>query len=63
MLPHKMIIWVLSIWTFVFGALAIRAHYRGPRILVYLFRPITMAVIISLVLEAGSRARPDYRYT
>jgi len=57
-----MIIWVLSVWAFVFGVLAIRAHYKGPRFLVYIFRPITMAVIISLVLEAGSQARPDYRY-
>jgi uncharacterized membrane protein YhhN len=61
-LPRKMIIWVLSIWAFVFGVLAIRAHYKGPRLLVYLFRPITMAVIISLVLEAGSHAGPYYRY-
>lgn len=60
-LPRKMIIGVLSIWTFVFGALAILAHYKGPRILVYLFRPMTMAVTISLVLEAGSHARPAYR--
>jgi uncharacterized membrane protein YhhN len=61
-LPRKMIIWVLSVWAFVFGVLAIRAHYKGPRLLVYLFRPITMAVIISLVLEAGSHAGPYYRY-
>jgi uncharacterized membrane protein YhhN len=58
-----MIIWVLSIWAFVFGFLAIRAHYKGPRLLVYIFRPITMAIIISLVLEAGSNARPYFRYS
>jgi len=57
-----MIIWVLSIWAFVFGVLAIRADYKGPRLLVYLFRPMTMIIIISLVLEAGTHAPPYYRF-
>ena len=57
-----MIIWLLSIWAFVFGVLAIRAHYKGPRLLVYLFRLITMVIISSLVLEAGCYAPAYYRF-
>jgi uncharacterized membrane protein YhhN len=59
--PEKMTIWLLLGWAFVFAVLTVRTYYKGPRILYLIFRPLTMAVIISLVVEAGKSAPPAYR--
>ena len=56
-----MVIWLLVSWVLVFAALTIRTYYKGPRLLYIVFRPLTMAVLISLVVEAGKSAAPAYR--
>ncbi len=44
---------ILLFWALVFAVLAIHAEYRGPRILAWLFRILTISLCISLVVEAG----------
>ena len=56
-----MAVWLLVFWAIVFAALTIWTYYRGPRILYLAFRPLTMAVIIGLVVEAGKSAALPYR--
>jgi uncharacterized membrane protein YhhN len=56
-----MAIWLLLSWALVFAVLTVRAYYKGPRLLYLVFRPLTMAVIIGLVVEAGKSAPPAYR--
>jgi len=53
---------LLSVLVFGSALLHIRAEYKGPRVHVYLFKPLTMVFIILLVLQG---ARPDaslYKY-
>jgi uncharacterized membrane protein YhhN len=52
---------LLLSWALVFAVLTVRTYYKGPRILYLVFRPLTMAVIIGLVIEAGKSAPPAYR--
>ena len=40
----------------------IRAEYSGPRRRVYLFKPLTMSLILLIVLLAREPATPFYRY-
>jgi uncharacterized membrane protein YhhN len=56
-----MAIWLLFGWALVFAALTVWTYYKGPRFLYLVFRPLTMAVIIGLVVEAGKSASPAYR--
>jgi len=56
-----MMIGLLLSWAFVFAVLTVRTYYKGPRLLYLIFRPLTMAVIIGLVVEAGKSAPPAYR--
>jgi uncharacterized membrane protein YhhN len=39
----------------------IRAEYMGPRVLVYIFKPLTTSLIILLALSVGSDRLPAYR--
>ncbi len=55
------VIWLLLFWAFVFAGLTVLTYYKGPRLLYLAFRPLTMAVIIGLVVEAGRSASPAYR--
>jgi len=53
---------LLSVLVFGSALLHIRAEYKGPRVHVYLFKPLTMVFIILLALQG---ARPDaslYKY-
>jgi uncharacterized membrane protein YhhN len=56
-----MLIGLLLFWAFVFAVLTIHAEYKGPRLLAYLFRPLTMSLFISLVIEAGKGGVAFYR--
>ncbi len=56
-----MVIGLLFSWALVFAGLTVWTYYKGPRLLYLVFRPLTMAVIISLVVEAGKSASPAYR--
>jgi uncharacterized membrane protein YhhN len=56
-----MVIWLLLSWALVFAALTVWTYYKGPRLLYLVFRPLTMAVIIGLVVEAGKSASLAYR--
>jgi|WetSurMetagenome_2_1015567.scaffolds.fasta_scaffold51348_3 uncharacterized membrane protein YhhN len=56
-----MLIGLLLFWAFVFAVLTIHAEYKGPRLLAYLFRPLTMSLFISLVIEAGKGGVTFYR--
>lgn len=56
-----MAIWLLFGWALAFAALTVWTYYKGPRLLYLVFRPLTMAVIIGLVVEAGKSASPVYR--
>lgn len=57
-----MVIWLLLSWALVFAGLTVRTYYKGPRLLYLIFRPLTMVVLISLVIEAGKSAPPAYRF-
>jgi len=53
---------LLSVLVFGSALLHIRAEYKGPRVHVYVFKPLTMVFIILLALQG---ARPDaspYKY-
>ncbi|GAI40880.1 unnamed protein product, partial [marine sediment metagenome] len=53
---------LLSVLVFGSALLHIHAEYKGPRVHVYLFKPLTMVFIILLALQG---ARPDaslYKY-
>ena len=53
---------LLSVLVFGSALLHIRAEYKGPRVYVYLFKPLTMVFIILLALQGE---RPDaslYKY-
>lgn len=53
---------LLSVLVFGSALLHIRAEYKGPRVHVYLFKPLTMVIIILLALQGE---RPDaslYKY-
>jgi len=53
---------LLSVLVFGSALLHIRAEYKGPRVYVYVFKPLTMVFIILLALQG---ARPDaslYKY-
>ncbi|HEX2695583.1 MAG TPA: lysoplasmalogenase [Acidobacteriota bacterium] len=56
-----MVIWLLLSWALVFAVLTVWTYYKGPRLLYFVFRPLTMAVLIGLVVEAGNSAHPAYR--
>ncbi|NQU66523.1 MAG: lysoplasmalogenase [Candidatus Marinimicrobia bacterium] len=57
-----MFIIILLILTLISTAIHIRAEYAGPRILVYIFKPLmTILIILIAVIQPGSQ--PDiYRY-
>jgi uncharacterized membrane protein YhhN len=57
-----MVIWLLLSWALVFAGLTVWTYYKGPRLLYLIFRPLTMVVLISLVIEAGKSAPPAYRF-
>jgi uncharacterized membrane protein YhhN len=59
--PGDMTIWLLFFWACIFAVLTVWTYYKGPRLLYLAFRPLTMAVIIGLVVEAGRSAAPAYR--
>ena len=52
---------VLSVAVAVSAALTIRAASRGPRAQVYLFKPLTTALILALALAAPGPVIPRYR--
>jgi uncharacterized membrane protein YhhN len=53
---------LLSILVLVSAILTVRGEYRGPRRRVYLFKPLTVVLIILVALQANSAAPPSYRY-
>jgi uncharacterized membrane protein YhhN len=57
-----MLLMLLSILVLVSAILTIRAEYRGPRRRVYLFKPLTVVLIILIAWQAKFPASPFYRY-
>jgi uncharacterized membrane protein YhhN len=51
----------LTILAGISAAVDIAAQYLGPRILVYLFKPLTMILIITIALAGRVHERKDYR--
>ena len=56
-----MLTFVLTVVVIVAASMHILAGYRGPRQHVYIFKPVTM-VIILLIALLGQGASPFYRY-
>jgi len=56
-----MLTFVLTVVVIVSASMHILAEYRGPRQHVYIFKPVTM-VIILLIAIVGRGASPFYRY-
>jgi uncharacterized membrane protein YhhN len=52
---------VLTLLAIVSASMHILAEYRGPRLRVYIFKPLTM-VIILLIAFLGQGASPFYKY-
>jgi uncharacterized membrane protein YhhN len=51
----------LSLLVLASGLLAIRAEYRGPRRQVYVFKPLTVVLIILIALQTKFQAPAAYR--
>jgi uncharacterized membrane protein YhhN len=52
---------VLSTLVFASALLTIRAQYLGPRACVYIFKPLTVVLIILIALETKYAAIPHYK--
>lgn len=53
--------WVLTALAALSGALHVRAEYRGPRRRVYLFKPLTVVLILVLALTAAELVSARYQ--
>lgn len=52
----------LTVLVILSAAIHIRAEYRGPRLLIYIFKPLTM-VLILVIAGLGQGTSPFYKYT
>lgn len=57
----KMTTAVLSLLVLVSALLTIRAEYRGPRIQVYVFKPLTVVLIILVALQTKQATTGQYK--
>lgn len=51
---------ILSLLVFVSALLTIRAEYRGPRIQLYVFKPLTVVLIILVALQSKHATTQQY---
>jgi uncharacterized membrane protein YhhN len=56
-----MLTYILMLLVIVSASIHIRAEYRGPRQHIYIFKPLTMVVIL-LIAILGQAASPFYKY-
>ena len=52
----------LTLLAILSAALHIRAEYYGPRYHVYVFKPLTMVLILPIAAQAGKPDPPHYKY-
>jgi uncharacterized membrane protein YhhN len=57
----KMLTAVLSTLVLVSALLTIRAEYRGPRLHVYVFKPLTIALVILVALQTKHATAAQYK--
>jgi uncharacterized membrane protein YhhN len=53
---------LLTVLVVVFGGLAIRAEYLGPRLQVYIFKPLTTILILVIAVLVGKSSSSIYKY-
>jgi uncharacterized membrane protein YhhN len=53
---------LLTLLVVVFGGLTIRAEYLGPRLQVYIFKPLTTILILVIAVLVGRSSSSIYRY-
>jgi uncharacterized membrane protein YhhN len=56
-----MLTWIIGFFVILSAAIHIRAEYRGPRLQVYIFKPLTMGFIL-LIAILGQGTSPFYKY-
>ncbi|MGD8554822.1 MAG: lysoplasmalogenase [Anaerolineales bacterium] len=53
---------LLTLLVVVFGGLTIRAEYLGPRLQVYIFKPLTTILILVIAVLVGRSSTSIYKY-
>ena len=53
---------LLTLLVVVFGGLTIRAEYLGPRLQVYIFKPLTTILILVIAVLVGGSSSSIYKY-
>ncbi|MGD2251331.1 MAG: lysoplasmalogenase [Anaerolineales bacterium] len=53
---------LLTLLVVVFGGLTIRAEYLGPRLHVYIFKPLTTILILVIAVLVGKSSTSIYKY-
>src|ERR1043165_6191429 len=56
-----MVVLALTAAVFISAVLTIRAEYRGPRIQFYVFKPLTVVLIILVALQAKHETGAQYK--
>ena len=57
-----MLIAILTLLAILSASLHIRAEYYGPQYHIYLFKPLTMVLILLIAIQAGQPDASRYKY-